>query len=594
MAQGHIGRMHVALLIFLLHSIVVLLLVVASVSAQPPLSQQLNKNEQHAFDTIDSLMSTEKYDSAGALLRNLGSSLNFQQADYKTYYYHTRQAEIMYYNNLLQLGMQTARRALLTAQALQDSVLLLDAYNFLGLFCTNLDKYSDALNYFSTGLKYASSTADYKNYLELSRPHHIFGNLGEALSKQKRYGEALQQFEKSLQLATEAGSGRAVAVASLSAAEAWLALGAPDTALALLTSGKEVALAYNDFDICLMAYAYFARTYAAQGKKEQAYKAINDGLSLQKTITSINPYYSLLFINEAAKVYKIFADYIQLSKALEQTMLIERIVRSKNNQQTEQVLAAGLVNENKLLQLEISEARQRQQQSNTKVLLLILLVLLLLVVIAYFRYSSRQQLKLANLRNRLSQNLHDDIGATLSSLHIYGDLALQTFHSKPEKSYTMIMQLVHNSKVLMENMNDIVWSMKPDEKEAMSLATRIKNYGLELLQAKGIDGYYQINEGELDKKLDFEKKRSLLLIAKEAINNIAKYSEASMARVEFKLEGNQLLVSITDDGKGCDLTTPRQGNGVNNMKARVQELGGTWQVTSAPGKGFQILASIPL
>lgn len=561
--------------------------------AQSASITHITAQERQLFHRIDSFMGVDLYDSADVLLRGLGNQLNFQQADYNTYYYHSRQAEVMYYSNLLQLGLQKANRALLVARALQDSVLLLDAYNFLGLFNTHLEKYEDAITFFTRGLGYAANKVPYQSYLALSMPHHIYGNLGEAYSKQKRYQEALVQFEKSLQLARAAGAGRAEAVALLSAAEAHMGLQAYDTALAQLASGLQVANQYSDFDVSLMAYAYQARAFTSIGQRNAAYTAIEQGIALQKQVVSINPFYTLLFVREAAEVYSVFEDYVLLARTQAHVMQIERMVRYKNNQQIEQILATGLANENKLLQLEVQDARQRQQQANIKVLLLLLLVLLLLVAGAYIRYTARQQLKMAQLQNKLSQNLHDDIGASLSSLHIYGDLALQTFTTKPDKSYAMVQQVVQNAKALMENMNDMVWSMKPARQDSMSLATRIKNYGLELLQAKCIDGYYHIEEGELDSKLSYEQKRSLLLIAKEGINNIAKYSSASKATITIRQEHNLLIVSISDNGQGCALPLQRAGNGLANMEARVLEMGGTWSVQSAPGLGFAFKATIP-
>ena len=64
------------------------------------------------------------------------------------YFLITRQAEVFYYNNLQQLGLQESRKGLAMAEALNDSLLLADSYNFLGLFYMNIDSMATSIPYY--------------------------------------------------------------------------------------------------------------------------------------------------------------------------------------------------------------------------------------------------------------------------------------------------------------------------------------------------------------------------------------------------------------------------------------------------------------
>ena len=87
---------------------------------------------------------------------------------------------------------------------------------------------------------------------------------------------------------------------------------------------------------------------------------------------------------------------------------------------------------------------------------------------------------------------------------------------------------------------------------------------------------------------------NILLIIKEALNNIAKYSEADHAEVHVALNGSHLLLDITDNGKGFDVGSGKNGNGLGNMKKRTDSLDGSFDVQSAPGEGTSIRCRIPI
>lgn len=221
--------------------------------------------------------------------------------------------------------------------------------------------------------------------------------------------------------------------------------------------------------------------------------------------------------------------------------------------------------------------------------------------ILLFRYRLRRermqlekQLAIQRERERIVSDLHDDIGATLSSMNIYSDLAGNIWEDKPGESKKLVDKISVASKELMGRMGDIIWSMKPSDQEKYTMEARLKNYCGELLTPKNI-----VCEFDIDAALDAaiinpEIRKNILLIAKEAINNIAKYSEAAKAVIVFKKENDIAVFSIQDNGRGFDNLQMKQGNGLANMEQRCKAIGGKIQVNSNAGNGVHIICHLPI
>ncbi len=198
------------------------------------------------------------------------------------------------------------------------------------------------------------------------------------------------------------------------------------------------------------------------------------------------------------------------------------------------------------------------------------------------------------VRQKISQDLHDDIGASLSSLQIYGAIAEQTFAENPVKAMDMIKKMSSQSKQVMENMNDIVWSMKSNAAATTTLEAKIKNYGVELLSDKNIFFQYKINPETESLLQSMLARKNILLIIKEAMNNIAKYSKATEADLQLTIENGNCILRIKDNGVGFDIQHPNDGNGLMNMQHRALELKGTLTIRSSPGEGTAIRGIFPV
>jgi signal transduction histidine kinase len=146
----------------------------------------------------------------------------------------------------------------------------------------------------------------------------------------------------------------------------------------------------------------------------------------------------------------------------------------------------------------------------------------------------------------------------------------------------------------MENMGDIVWAINTGQVGETTLEAKLKNYGYELLTPLNIQCVYWIDK-EADKKIaNIEARKNVLLIVKEAMNNIAKYSEATEAMVKLEFRSRNLHLEIADNGRGLEEKGNRSGNGLNNMRKRTESLCGVFFLNSEKNRGTSIRCTIPL
>jgi signal transduction histidine kinase len=545
------------------------------------------------FFIADNYMDEELYDSSQIWLNKLNEKLPAKTNSLNNYLLTTRQAEVYYYNNLQQLGLQESKRGLEMAKVLKDSFLLADSYNFLGLFLMNMDSANKAISYFKEGILYAKELPYPEKYMSLTKPHHLYGNLAEAYYKIKDYNSALTNYTISKEKANAIKLERGVAVANFGIGEVYLAMLKPDSATLYYKNAIIISTVSKDVDVTLICYSGLAKSHYEKGNYSDADFTLKTGIVHLKQNPTINKFYSLLFLSDAYKIYKKQQNTLATIEVLELKSAIESQNVNGTNTQMQTILNAGMANEKKLLNLQIEEAERKQQLANTRLLMTFLGIGLMGIAFLVYRYFQRQKQKVYKIRQNISQDLHDDIGATLSSISIYGELAQHVWHTEPQKSMAMIEKMSIQSKDLMQRMNDIVWSLKTTDNNNEGFAKRILNYTQELLSVKDIYTTFQIEEQIAKRIVNPEVLKNLLLIAKEAINNIAKYSEATQVLISLKSDKDKLHFIIKDNGVGFDLKNEKMGNGLANMQKRAALLKGKLEIIAHAQEGVSIILKIP-
>jgi signal transduction histidine kinase/ligand-binding sensor domain-containing protein len=218
-----------------------------------------------------------------------------------------------------------------------------------------------------------------------------------------------------------------------------------------------------------------------------------------------------------------------------------------------------------------------------------LLVFALLAGLAYafYRYRINQLLEMQAVRNRISTDLHDEIGATLSGIGILSTIAKQQVEES-HPANALLGRITDDALTVGNAIDDIVWSINPKNDELSNVVARMSRHAAELFDAKGIDYQIITPENTDDIKLSMEERRDVYLIFKEAINNLLKYAQCTKVRIEMNVENRKFKLHIADNGVGFDTTKISNRNGIMNMKNRALKLKGNFQINSKLGEGTKV------
>jgi ligand-binding sensor domain-containing protein/anti-sigma regulatory factor (Ser/Thr protein kinase) len=224
-----------------------------------------------------------------------------------------------------------------------------------------------------------------------------------------------------------------------------------------------------------------------------------------------------------------------------------------------------------------------------------ILVAFIVMVILYiiYRYRVKQILKVERIRQKLSSDLHDDIGSTLNSVNIYAKMA----SLQPENN-EYLMRIREGVQSAITGVRDIIWILDKDSETISSVFNRISAFSQPLIQAAGCKLQTNIDEPLNHYTLANEEKRNVYLVIKEAMNNCIKYSDCSNIHLTAEKKNNLLIIAVTDDGKGFtyhhdNFRPPVMdgGNGLKNMQMRCDEIKWELSINSALGKGTTIRLS---
>ena len=214
-------------------------------------------------------------------------------------------------------------------------------------------------------------------------------------------------------------------------------------------------------------------------------------------------------------------------------------------------------------------------------------------VYALYRYRVRRLLELERVRTRIASDLHDDIGANLTRIAILSEVAHSQLRDDNPSIDTPLTSIAQISRESVASMGDIVWAINPKRDHLIDLVQRMRKLATEVFAGRNIEYEFNAPDGDADLRLGADVRRDVLLIFKEALNNIVRHSNCSAVDIELRVEHSWLILRVADDGCGFDASAPLEGNGLASMKRRARVLGGELQVTSIETGGTQVTLRAP-
>ncbi len=202
--------------------------------------------------------------------------------------------------------------------------------------------------------------------------------------------------------------------------------------------------------------------------------------------------------------------------------------------------------------------------------------------------------EIEGIRQRISSDLHDDIGSGLSKMALISELA-KSQTQNPEELQNKLSRLTENSRDMIRSLGEIVWAINPQNDKLPNLLAYMRAYASEYLETTDIVITYHIQESQEATAINPDFKRNIFLILKESLHNAVKYAEATHIEIGFTVKNNnntpiEYQFWISDNGKGIDQNAMRKfGHGLSSIKKRAESIGALYTLESSMGKGVKIM-----
>jgi signal transduction histidine kinase len=196
-------------------------------------------------------------------------------------------------------------------------------------------------------------------------------------------------------------------------------------------------------------------------------------------------------------------------------------------------------------------------------------------------------------RQRIARELHDGLGPALASLNI----RLHTAHKLLERDghpvASEIEELAEQTQVSIRDIRRLIHDLRPVALDELGLAPALREHLASCEREHSLAVEFTADEGE---RLPASIETALFRIVQEAINNVLQHAQAQRVCVTLTRDADHVKLRVADDGRGFDAQLPRSGRhvGLWSMRERVEQLGGQFDVRSAPGQGTTVTAVVPL
>jgi len=227
-----------------------------------------------------------------------------------------------------------------------------------------------------------------------------------------------------------------------------------------------------------------------------------------------------------------------------------------------------------------------------------------LAVIGLVRYISvrRYRVKLQLLekeaaldreRMRIAKDLHDDLGTQLTKMVLLSGLAQRDVASQ-DKTVEHLKKLSAAAQQVINSLDETVWAVNPRNNTLPNLINYIGYFAVEFMKTAEIHCTVDLPERPPNCAIPAAVRHNVFLAVKEALNNVVRHANAGTVKLGITVTGQLLEITIEDDGCGFEQVPANNGaDGLYNMRHRIEEIGGTFQLKSEPRSGTTIIFTSP-
>lgn len=470
------------------------------------------------------------------------------------------------YEKAIEAGLQNVK----IAEKNSDPFLQIEAYITTGFVYMEINKWAEAANWFGKGIQLAM-----KPELHYEKAN-LFLNYSSCLNNLGKHSEALKYVNIGLKNARKFNKFTSMANGLNIRADIYLNTNQLELAGKDLEEATEIRKQAADTFYLASDLAQYALFLARVNKTDLGIAKAKEGLQLIKNFK---------FWEKEKYLYQALAANYEKSGNLQlwaqtQTKIMELTDSIHSAATTEAIVNAQTKYETEKKELIISNQSLNLRLRKFYIIALIA-ALILAIPILYFgikKLRNNQKIKLNSEidkeRRRISNDLHDGVGAYASSLFS----GIGNLTSQPDNE--RIVQLKNTALELIEKLNQTVWVLDTEHIAVSDLFDKYKNWFLKIIP--NFDGIQYEFEDEIKTNSIIKPQVSLDLLnmMQEMTNNALKHSNCKNIKCVMRNQNEQLQIEFSDDGKGFDLDESKNGNGLNNLRKRSEKLDGNLRIES--------------
>lgn len=506
------------------------------------------------------------------------------------------------FSDNIELANEANQKGLQMAEQLNNATLMSNSYNSLGANYNREKKYEEAKAMF---FKIIALHENKKGKIDISR---TYTNIGISYRGLKQFDSAIYYCQKALEIAENKNDWYNISYALSDIGCAYLLKKEYHTAIPYLKKSAQIREDNHETNELAWTYTYLGSCYSGLQEIENAKHYYYKALQLTNKNGNQKQRYEIY-----QQLGQMYADFQQLDSAYfytnKYTALKDSVTQAEKKLATE-ALIASYQTEKKEQENKVLNAQAKKQQlllTLTVVSIAALLIIILLVIrarnqrVAKLELETQLKEKLAieNLhkeKERISRDLHDNVGAQLSFLITNLEWIMQHPETISEKETfnNRLNALSESGRNAMLTLRETIWAISHKELSAMDFADRFKQYVLKMTAFNTTLEVFFKEDIQEHILLSPVNALNTFRICQEAFHNALKHSKSTVITIAFKMENDFLYFVIADNGIGFDVSTsPNDHYGLINMKARAAEIGGTLTVESTSKAGTTITLAVP-
>jgi signal transduction histidine kinase len=197
-------------------------------------------------------------------------------------------------------------------------------------------------------------------------------------------------------------------------------------------------------------------------------------------------------------------------------------------------------------------------------------------------------------RLRISRDMHDEVGASLTEIAILSELARRNTLQSPDTNEHM-KKIAEKSRAVIDNIGEIIWAINPRNDSLENLVSYLHRYTVEYFKPSSVICRFDMPEQLPSVQLTSESRRNVFLVVKEALHNVVKHSEASEVAVRLVASDRSIAIYIEDNGRGFLVNDGvGKGIGLQSMRRRAEDIGGSVAFESNRPSGTRVRLQVPM